>query len=76
MDYHSKWEERFEELKDYRKKYGNCLVPRNYQQNKRLATWINKQRVHYNEFQKGEHAKITKERIAKLKSLGFVWEVR
>ena len=72
---HSSWEERFEELKDYRKKYGNCLVPRNYQHNKQLGRWVDWQRQQYKKFQKGEHSQITKERIVKLKSIGFVWNI-
>ena len=69
------WEDRFEELKDYRKKYGNCLVPQNYQHNKKLGKWVSKQRVYYKQFQKGENSFMTKERISKLKSIGFVWGV-
>ena len=41
----SAWEKRFHELKDYRKKYGHCLVPQNYQQNKQLANWVNNQKM-------------------------------
>ena len=69
------WEQRFEELKDYRKEYGNCNVPWNYQHNKQLGYWVNRQRVQYKKFQKGEHSQITKERISKLDSIGFAWEV-
>ena len=69
------WEERFEELKDYRKKYGNCNVPQNYQHNKQLGNWVSNQRREYKKFQKGEKSFITIERIAKLKSIDFVWEV-
>ena len=68
------WEKRFNELKDYRKKYGNCLVPRNYQNNKKLGMWVHHQRCECKKFQKGEYARITNERIAKLKSINFVWE--
>ena len=69
------WEERFEELKDYRKKYGNCLVPRNYQNNKQLGRWVDTQRQQYKKLQKGEKSSITIERISKLKSINFFWEV-
>ena len=69
------WEDRFEELKDYRKKYGNCLVPQNYQDNKPLGRWVDTQRYQSKKFQKGEYSTMTKERIAKLKSIDFVWEV-
>ena len=65
------WEKRFEELKDYRKKYGNCLVPQHYQQNKQLGRWVNHQRNFYKKFQKGEHSTVAIERISKLKSIGF-----
>ena len=70
------WEKRFNELKDYRKKNGNCNVPFHYQDNKQLGRWVNKQRTHYKKFQKGENPQIIKERISKLKSIGFVWDTR
>ena len=69
------WEQFFEELKDYRKKYGNCLVPFHRQHNKQLGQWVHWQRTQYKKFQKGDHAQIPKERIVKLKSMGFAWEV-
>lgn len=36
------WEERFEELKRFKDKYGNCSVPRGYQG--RLGIWVQNQR--------------------------------
>ena len=75
MGKHTSWEDRFEELKDYRKKYGNCNVPQRYQQNKQLGIWVNHQRTQHKKFQNGEYSTMTKERIAKLRSIGFVWNV-
>ena len=70
------WEERFEELKEYRKKHGHsCNVPRNYQANKQLGIRVNNQRSLYKKFQNGEKSSMTKERILKLESIEFSWSI-
>ena len=33
------WEQMFQELLDYRKRYGDLLVPTEYPENPQLATW-------------------------------------
>ena len=40
----TKWLLMLEELKDYKSKYGNCIVPRGYAPNPRLASWVAEQR--------------------------------
>ena len=75
MGKHVSWEERFEELKDYRKLHGNCNVPQKYQQNKQLGSWVSVQRQQYKKFKNGEKSSMTKERILKLESIEFVWNI-
>ena len=62
MGKHVDWEERFNELKAYRENYGNCNVPQNYEENKQLGKWVNRQRTQHKKFQKGEKSSMTKER--------------
>ena len=40
----TKWLNMLEELKSYKAKYGNCIVPRGYSPNPRLARWVAEQR--------------------------------
>lgn len=40
----TKWLNMLEELKGYKAKYGNCIVPRGYSPNPRLASWVAEQR--------------------------------
>lgn len=40
----TKWLNMLEELKTYKAKYGNCIVPRGYSPNPRLASWVAEQR--------------------------------
>lgn len=69
-----KWQERFCELLEYRKKHGNCLVPHRHPQNPSLAGWVKRQRYQYGLFQQGKKSTITRERIRILNNYGFVWD--
>ena len=40
----TKWLLMLEELKDYKADHGNCIVPRGYSPNPRLASWVAEQR--------------------------------
>ncbi|MFC0471881.1 Helicase associated domain protein [Halalkalibacter kiskunsagensis] len=60
------WEYRYEQLKEYHKKNGNCMVKRNYE-NKSLAYWVVTQRKLY------KKGLLEKERIDKLIELNFEW---
>lgn len=59
------WEYRYEQLKEFHKVNGNCMVTR--KQNKQLAYWVVHQRSFY---KKGI---LEKERIDKLNELSFEW---
>ena len=62
------WEEMFVELKKYKQKYGDTLVPQDYEDNPQLGSWVNKQRTQY------KHKKLSVERIRRLNDVGFVWD--
>jgi hypothetical protein len=62
------WEQSFDALKAYRRQYGDCLVPRAIiYEKKRLGNWVRSQRL--------KKSRLSKEKIARLDSLGFVWEL-
>ena len=67
------WQERFEELVEFRKEHGNCLVPHNWSGNRSLAQWVKRQRYQYKLKQEGRHSTLTDERLHVLEDMGFVW---
>ncbi|GFH61945.1 hypothetical protein CTEN210_18421 [Chaetoceros tenuissimus] len=67
------WDERFEELKQYKDQHGHCNVPHKYEPNKALGTWVSAQRQQYKLWSKGSNAKITEERVKQLDNIGFEW---
>ena len=81
------WNIRYEELKEYAAKHGDCLVPIDYEENISLPIWVAKQRRNYqvrlhNESMEEEADKasgyemiLSDDRIQKLDGLGFTWEV-
>ncbi|KAL7572037.1 hypothetical protein ACA910_001690 [Epithemia clementina (nom. ined.)] len=78
------WNQRFIDLKEYKEKYGNCLVPSRYPPNPELGVWVGTQRTQYRLYQKakesGQHVNgasaMNEERIRQLEELGFVWALR
>jgi hypothetical protein len=68
------WEDRLSELADYRRIHGHCTVPYNYSENRKLATWVMKQRSQYKSHQEGKTSPITTFRIQELERLGFEWK--
>ena len=70
------WKQRLKELKAYKEKHGDCLVPFNYEHNAKLANWVSHQRKQYKEWLNDVHSTITQERIDQLNEIEFVWEVR
>jgi hypothetical protein len=67
------WQTRFEELKEYKTKYGNCDVPQKYSPNQRLGSWVNKQRNEYNNREAGKKSQMTYYRIDQLNGIDFRW---
>jgi hypothetical protein len=70
------WEERWQELREYCRVNGHCLVPSQHDENQKLATWVKCQRRQYKLNLAGERSNITMERVTKLENLGFTWELR
>ena len=67
------WNERYQELIQYRRVYGNCLVPHTWVHNKPLAQWVKRQRYQYKLRIAGRRSTLTDERLKMLLELGFVW---
>ncbi len=61
------WENKLLELHKFKAVNGHCNVPRNYPENKQLATWVNKQRSKY---RKGS---LLQEHVDKLNKIKFDW---
>jgi len=61
------WEKMFTELIEYKNIHGHCHVPHKYSENPQLGNWVNNQR------QNKKQGILSKERIAKLNEIGFMW---
>ncbi|KAL3941945.1 MAG: hypothetical protein SGBAC_003773 [Bacillariaceae sp.] len=70
------WEERFRKIVQFQAIHGHSNLPSRYEANPRLSTWVKCQRRQFKLFQQGKKSQMTKERIAKLTSIGFVWYPR
>jgi hypothetical protein len=44
----AQWEEFYQRLVQYREQFGDCLVPRKFQTDPKLATWVEGQRILWN----------------------------
>lgn len=66
----SLWDKYFNELLIFKTNNGHVNVPRRYKENITLANWVNSQRKNF------KTNKLSQERIDKLNSIGFVWEVK
>lgn len=72
----STWDNRFNELREFRRICSHCNVPSNFPANPQLATWVKCQRRQRKLLMQGKLSNISRERIAELESLGFEWELR
>mmetsp|Transcript_20131 Transcript_20131/g.49393 ORF Transcript_20131/g.49393 Transcript_20131/m.49393 type:complete len:118 (+) Transcript_20131:937-1290(+) len=72
------WMERFNELSEYSLKYGSCNVLSSYNSpcGRQLSSWIKCQRRQYRMYNEGGPSTMTHERISKLESIGFEWELK
>jgi hypothetical protein len=71
-----KWSSMFFDLKAYQAEHGDCLVPRGYLGNKKLASWVAEQRKQYKLLQDGKTSSITPERIVLLNDINFAWRAQ
>jgi hypothetical protein len=68
------WNQRYQELVDFQKEFGHCLVPLNWPHNFSLAHWVKRQRHQYRTKVEGKHSTMTDQRQTSLEELGFVWD--
>jgi hypothetical protein len=68
------WEDRLNDLANYRKIYGHCNVPQNYSRNPKLGSWVSNQRKQYKTQVVGKQSPMTPFRIQELERLGFEWD--
>ena len=72
------FEERCNDLIQFRDKFGHCNVPQRYSDNPSLGTWCALMRTMYNRLQKGRptDSTLSPDRIARLEEIGFNWDIR
>jgi superfamily II DNA or RNA helicase len=64
----SQWEEMFDALKEYKKVYGHCKVPRRWEENKKLGTWVGNIRS------SSRKGRLSDDQIKRLDNIGFEWK--
>jgi hypothetical protein len=70
------WEAQLAKLRKYRRKHGDCNVPRGWTEDPGLGSWIANQRKYKKLLDRSEPSKgMTAARAAKLEALGFAWEL-
>ena len=72
----TKWLVFYDELRQYREEYGDCIVPRGFTFDPRLASWVAEQRKQYKLRQDGKNSSITPKRIELLNEIGFAWNAQ
>lgn len=66
------WIVKFRQLQQYVHEHGHCIVPQTHPQ---LGNFVRAQRNGYKLMKMGKKTSMTTERIRKLNSIGFVWQV-
>ncbi|MCW5199834.1 helicase associated domain-containing protein, partial [Desulfobulbus sp. F1] len=61
------WEDRYQELIEFKEKYGHCNVPFEYKETPKLGKFVNAMRSHKTA------ETLSKKRIELLESIGFQW---
>jgi len=79
-DYEKKsWDERFEDLMKFKKKYGHARVPQQFKEDRQLGEWVHKQRRGYKAMKEGCERKMkmhgmNTEKALKLAEVGFIFD--
>ena len=60
------WNARYKDLIEYKRRNGNCNVPKRYPANPKLGRWVGNQRT--------KRSKLTPAQVQKLEDIGFVWD--
>lgn len=71
-----KWENQYQNLVEYKAEHGDCIVPRGYLLNPKLASWVAEQRKQYKLFHRNQDTSMTQDRILLLDEIGFVWNAQ
>lgn len=64
------WDDRYEALIQYRKRFGHVNVPWQWKENVALAQWVNSQRKKYKDLLDGKRNNLTDEQINRLNLIG------
>ena len=67
------WNDRFDQLCEYKVQFGHCRVPNNFHKHPKLGKWVSTQRTNYRLYQKGKPSDITAGRIREIDGIGFDW---
>jgi len=73
---HVSWEDRYEELKQFKDTNGHSNVPKQYPKNPALGYWVNEQRSQYRRFVDKKTSYMTEDKVQALKKIGFKWSMR
>jgi hypothetical protein len=72
----SRWNQRFQELSEYKNQNGDCNVPYLWPNNRPLSEWVKRQRHQFKLKMEGRHSALTEKRQGMLTGIGFVWNSR
>ena len=72
----SAWEDRLENLYEFKALHKHCNVPSHYPPKPSLASWVKRQRRQYKLFREEKQSNMTADRINQLEKAGFQWELR
>ena len=67
------WENRFQQLIQYKAEHGNCDVPQEWKQDRAFGRWVMKQRHEHSLKLRGLASQLTDEREHRLNALGMNW---
>jgi hypothetical protein len=71
-----RWLSNFDHLKKYKDSHGDCIVPRGYSIDPRLASWVAEQRKQRKLLLDGKQSSMIPERTKMLDAIGFVWNAQ
>ena len=69
------WQERFEQLIQYKANYGDCNVPQHYEKSRELGLWVAEQRRQYSNLMQGKKSSMTESKVVLLEAQGFFWSL-
>jgi hypothetical protein len=67
-EFDKKWNMKYEQLLEFKREKDHCMVPRNYEQDKSLGQWVQKQRSNH------KNNKLRPDRKELLDEIGFAWK--